>query len=107
MSLSQQCAFLLLSFLLSGVWGSHEASLDNATTTEGMFGAHRTAWSPAHSLPATNLKPFRRHIVAVGDLHGDLANAKRVLEFSGVTDKKGDWSGNVDFFVQTGDIIDR
>jgi Calcineurin-like phosphoesterase len=51
--------------------------------------------------------PFIRHIVAVGDLHGDLPNARRVLEFSGVTDDFGDWSGDVDFFVQTGDIIDR
>jgi Calcineurin-like phosphoesterase len=51
--------------------------------------------------------PFSRHIVAVGDLHGDLPNARRVLDFSGVVDEFGDWSGDVDFFVQTGDIIDR
>ena len=51
--------------------------------------------------------PFSRHIVAVGDLHGDLSNARRVLDFSGVIDEFGDWSGDVDFFVQTGDIIDR
>ena len=56
-----------------------------------------------HSLPA----PFTRHIVAVGDLHGDLPNARRVLHFSGVTDEYGNWTGNADFFVQTGDIIDR
>ncbi|KAG6899961.1 hypothetical protein C0993_004862 [Termitomyces sp. T159_Od127] len=52
-------------------------------------------------------KPFARRIVAVGDLHGDLPNARKVLQFSGVTDDLGNWSGNVDFFVQTGDIIDR
>ncbi|KAG5637549.1 hypothetical protein H0H81_004180 [Sphagnurus paluster] len=52
-------------------------------------------------------KPFTRHIVAVGDLHGDLPNARKVLQFSGVTDGFGNWTGNVDFFVQTGDIIDR
>ncbi|KAF9036262.1 Metallo-dependent phosphatase-like protein [Panaeolus papilionaceus] len=57
--------------------------------------------------PPTPRKTFTRHIVAVGDLHGDYGNARRVLHFSGVTDKDGDWSGNVDFFVQTGDIIDR
>jgi hypothetical protein len=51
--------------------------------------------------------PFSRHIVAVGDLHGDLPNARRVLDFSGVVDEFGDWSGDVDVFVQTGDIIDR
>jgi Calcineurin-like phosphoesterase len=52
-------------------------------------------------------KPFTRHIVAVGDLHGDLPNARKVLRFSGVVDEDFNWSGDVDFFVQTGDIIDR
>ncbi|KAF8150019.1 Metallo-dependent phosphatase-like protein [Crassisporium funariophilum] len=52
-------------------------------------------------------QPFTRHIVAVGDLHGDLPNARRVLQFSSVVDERGHWSGDVDFFVQTGDIIDR
>ena len=50
---------------------------------------------------------FVRRIVAVGDLHGDFGNTKKVLEMSGVVDKAGKWTGGVDFFVQTGDIIDR
>lgn len=52
-------------------------------------------------------REFRRKIVAVGDLHGDFPNAKRVLEMTRVVDDKGDWTGDVDYFVQTGDIIDR
>ncbi|KAJ6540088.1 Metallo-dependent phosphatase-like protein [Mycena sp. CBHHK59/15] len=51
--------------------------------------------------------PFTRHIVAVGNLHGDMKNAQTVLQFSGVVDKFGNWTGYADFFVQTGDIIDR
>lgn len=50
---------------------------------------------------------FSRRIVAVGDIHGDLYNAGRVLQMAGVVDEEGNWSGNVDVFVQTGDIIDR
>jgi len=50
---------------------------------------------------------FVRRIVAVGDLHGDFGNTRKVLEMSGVIDKEGKWTGQVDFFVQTGDIIDR
>ena len=46
-------------------------------------------------------------IVAVGDLHGDIGNAQKVLEMAGVVDSDGRWSGEVDVFVQTGDIIDR
>ncbi|KAI0359849.1 Metallo-dependent phosphatase [Trametes cingulata] len=50
---------------------------------------------------------FKRTIVAVGDLHGDLPNAQKVLQMAGVVDEQGNWAGGVDFFVQTGDIIDR
>ncbi|KAF8910629.1 Metallo-dependent phosphatase-like protein [Gymnopilus junonius] len=56
---------------------------------------------------STTRRPFSRHIVAVGDLHGDMPNARRVLRFADVVDDHGDWTGNVDFLVQTGDIIDR
>ena len=50
---------------------------------------------------------FTRKIVAVGDLHGDLPNAQSVLQMAGVVNSEGKWTGNVDIFVQTGDIIDR
>jgi hypothetical protein len=46
-------------------------------------------------------------IVAVGDLHGDTGNAQKVLEMARVIDSYGMWSGEIDVFVQTGDIIDR
>jgi len=61
----------------------------------------------AASKQTSEATPFTRHIVAVGDLHGDMPNAERVLRFAGVVDDFGEWSGDVDFFVQTGDIIDR
>lgn len=64
---------------------------------------YRTKASPTSS----SARPFIRRIVAVGDIHGDMQNARRVLRFSGVVDENGDWTGNTDFFVQTGDIIDR
>lgn len=48
-----------------------------------------------------------RRIVAVGDLHGDMPNALKVLHMADVVDEFGNWTGNIDYFVQTGDIIDR
>jgi hypothetical protein len=36
-----------------------------------------------------------------------MPNAEQVLRFSKVVDEKGNWTGNVDFFVQVGDIFDR
>ncbi|KAG9121600.1 hypothetical protein FRC07_002387 [Ceratobasidium sp. 392] len=63
--------------------------------------------TPAPQEPQPIDGQFTRRIVAVGDLHGDLVNMKKVLSMSGVINEAGDWSGNVDFFVQTGDIVDR
>lgn len=57
--------------------------------------------------PLDSKPSFHRKIVAVGDLHGDLPNALRVLQMAHVVDADGDWSGEIDIFVQTGDIIDR
>lgn len=74
----------------------------------GPLGAHmREKGKEGTAATASALKPFVRHIVAVGDLHGDMPNARRVLQFSGVVDDFGNWTGHADFFVQTGDIIDR
>lgn len=50
---------------------------------------------------------LRTRLVAVGDLHGDIGNARQVLHMAGVVDAAGKWTGDVDVFVQTGDIIDR
>lgn len=50
---------------------------------------------------------FSRKIIAVGDIHGDIGNAERILQMAGVVDENNNWSGKVDVFVQTGDIIDR
>lgn len=46
-------------------------------------------------------------IVAVGDLHGDFRNTKRVLKMAGVIDDNEDWAAGVDTVVQTGDLFDR
>jgi Calcineurin-like phosphoesterase len=46
-------------------------------------------------------------VVAVGDLHGDYDNALEVLQMADVVDANGSWTGNIDYFVQTGDIVDR
>ncbi|KAF8514535.1 Metallo-dependent phosphatase-like protein [Hysterangium stoloniferum] len=50
---------------------------------------------------------YTLRVVAVGDLHSDYDNALKVLQMADVVDNEGNWSGNVDYFVQTGDIIDR
>ena len=51
--------------------------------------------------------PAPARVVAIGDLHGDLDAAKRVLRLAGATDAKGAWIGGKLLVVQTGDEIDR
>lgn len=43
----------------------------------------------------------------MGDLHGDLASTRKVLELAGIIDDQGHWSAGNTLFVQTGDVLDR
>jgi Calcineurin-like phosphoesterase len=46
-------------------------------------------------------------IVAVGDVHGDVAAFKGILVEAGVLDSSGAWAGGETVLVQVGDLIDR
>lgn len=46
-------------------------------------------------------------LVAIGDLHGDLAATRRALQLAGAMDDKGQWIGGDLQLVQTGDQLDR
>lgn len=59
--------------------------------------------------PPTFVSAPGRRIVAVGDLHGDLAKARCALELAGVLSSDGDdlWTGGETVLIQLGDILDR
>jgi hypothetical protein len=46
-------------------------------------------------------------VVAVGDVHGDLAQFTGVLRSAGVIDRDNNWSGGKTHLVQDGDLFDR
>jgi hypothetical protein len=46
-------------------------------------------------------------LVAIGDLHGDLAATRRALRLAGAIDEADRWAGGSLVVVQTGDCIDR
>lgn len=56
-------------------------------------------------------KPFRfpaaARVVAVGDLHGDLASTREALRLAGAIDDKDRWVGGKLVLVQVGDQLDR
>lgn len=56
--------------------------------------------------PLTRI-PAPPRIVAIGDLHGDLAATRATLRLAGAIDDKDRWAGGSLMVVQTGDQIDR
>lgn len=64
-----------------------------------------TVWLFSLSLLSTIVTGFvarpDQRIVAMGDLHGDLANTLRILKFTGLVDDDAAWSGGDTIWVQT------
>jgi hypothetical protein len=72
--------------------------------------ASANAARPAAAAPAASVvtrAPAAARVVAIGDVHGDLAATKRALKLAGVLGDDGRWSGGQAVLVQTGDILDR
>ena len=59
------------------------------------------------TLSAKLSRPMPERLVAIGDLHGDGAHARRALRLAGAIDDKDMWIGGKLVVVQTGDQIDR
>lgn len=59
------------------------------------------------SPPASYRFPGAERIVAIGDLHGDLASAREALKTAGAIDDQDRWIGGSLVLVQVGDQLDR
>lgn len=46
-------------------------------------------------------------LVAIGDIHGNIAGFTAILAKAGLTDADGKWAGGTATFMQTGDFMDR
>lgn len=71
-----------------------------------------TAWTlfvhaGAPSLAAGQAPAAPTRLVAIGDLHADLANARRAFRLAGSIDDRDSWIGGPLVIVQTGDFIGR
>ncbi|MBA3396597.1 MAG: metallophosphoesterase [Deltaproteobacteria bacterium] len=67
----------------------------------------------AATAPGCNLtprplrRPMPKRLVAIGDLHGDLAATRSALRAAGAIDERDRWIGGELVVVQTGDQLDR
>ncbi|MFT3765701.1 MAG: metallophosphoesterase [Minicystis sp.] len=68
--------------------------------------ATATATASAAIAPPQRIAAPAR-IVAIGDLHGDLAATRAVLKLAGAIDDQDHWVGKDMMVVQTGDEVDR
>jgi Calcineurin-like phosphoesterase len=51
--------------------------------------------------------PMPKRVVAIGDVHGDLAATRAALRAAGAIDETDHWIGNDLVVIQTGDVLDR
>jgi hypothetical protein len=65
------------------------------------------AASASAPIPPVTRLPAPPRIVAIGDLHGDLAATRASLRLAGAVDDKDHWAGKDLMVVQTGDQLDR
>jgi hypothetical protein len=63
--------------------------------------------SVAEPLDLPTRYPPAQRIVAIGDLHGDLAATRTALRLAGAIDENDQWIGDTMAVVQTGDQLDR
>jgi hypothetical protein len=92
----QLSVFLVVVICLMGSLGCGERGLPEAEP-EGWAGA----------LDRPSRYPSAERIVAIGDLHGDLAAARGALRLAGAIGDDDRWIGGDLVLVQTGDILDR
>lgn len=79
---------------------------DARPSTSGPDRPVESAKEATPAKPKKNAEASRR-VVAIGDVHGDLAAARRALEIAGVLDGDSKWIGGDAILVQTGDQLDR
>ena len=69
--------------------------------------AHADAPAAGASAPRPPRRFDARRVVAIGDVHGDLAAGLAALRSAALIDASGHWSGGDTVMVQVGDLLDR
>lgn len=86
-----------------GLWGGFVDALAGSLHARG---PPQAPPPPAPPPPPTRL-PAAERVVAIGDLHGDLAKTRRALRLAGLIDGRDRWVGGATVAVQVGDQLDR
>ena len=91
---------------------SENGSSKTAGVWEEKGGEKNKSHQKKSNYPKLHVQPSGR-VVAIGDLHGDIQQARRALRIAGVLGKDDDdnvnpqWGGGDTVLVQVGDVLDR
>jgi hypothetical protein len=101
-------AVILLAFV------AITGACDRSKGREGAAGSSAATNTPAAAAtnrcnlaPLPLRRPQPKRLVAIGDLHGDLAATRSALKAAGAIDDSDNWIGGDLVVVQTGDVLDR
>jgi len=102
--LRRRCASVLLVAALLACSGGRDAPAREGVRLRAP--APPTSVAEARPLPPSTFAAPER-LVAIGDVHGDLAAFTSALRAAGAIDQDARWIGGALFVVQTGDLLDR
>ncbi|MEP7125805.1 MAG: metallophosphoesterase, partial [Byssovorax sp.] len=105
----------LIAFLFACDKGSSPTPPPPPSSPMPLVGAPSSSPAASSSSPSATApraeqltrRPAPARLVAIGDLHGDLAATRAALRLAGAVDEKDHWSGGPLVVVQTGDQLDR
>ncbi|KAK4704052.1 hypothetical protein P7C70_g2160, partial [Phenoliferia sp. Uapishka_3] len=114
-SISSSSLFLIALVLLGLLYlylsppppsSTHSSSSSRPLTkhTQPIRPISHSSQNPIQSTPNG---AFQKRVIVVGDIHGDLSHATRLLRTVGLLNLKSEWVGGEAILVQTGDIVDR
>lgn len=92
---------------VSGVLASGREMLRRLVVQMLLIGLGWLLLLPAPTLADDMVPPMPARVIAIGDLHGDLAAWRAIARDAGLIDAKAKWSGGKTVLVQTGDVADR
>jgi Calcineurin-like phosphoesterase len=85
----------------------NQTSVEASATAKSAPVAKPQAAPPSQTSEHTFRFPAAERVVAVGDLHGDLASTREALRLAGAIDEQDRWIGGKLVLVQVGDQLDR
>ncbi len=100
-------AVLLAVLVLAGCDRGHPRDNAPVPPAQAQVPAPAVSGAACTISPIPLRSPMPKRLVAIGDLHGDLAATRSALKAAGAIDDHDAWIGGQLVIVQTGDVLDR